>query len=92
MYQRVMRFLRLKYGISLVELGRNAGVSHQYLSDIELGLIQHTRGRESIVKLAFEKTIERRQAELSELQDEYDCNAERLLEQIDIGKDEQNEL
>ena len=71
----VMRRLRIKYGVTIRELARAAGVSHQYISKLELG----SRHDIAVVQRAFERVIEERKMLARVFELDYYSNSERLL-------------
>ena len=76
----VMRSLRILHGISLKELAGAAGVSPQYMSNVELGVIRY-KNLEEQMQAAFETLISERAGRLEELEKSYGENKERLLEE-----------
>ncbi len=84
----VMRCLRLKHSISLRELSAAAGVSHQYMSDIELGKYGRREVCETQMRHAFEKVIEQRSSRNSALSADYAGCRDRLLDYIAEGEHE----
>jgi len=73
-----MRFLRIKYGITLPELANAVNVSHQYISEIELG---HECGNSlELMQKAFEVVISQRNKRFQELSADFSDNRDRLLE------------
>lgn len=77
---RYMRLLRLEYNISLKELAIAAGVSSQYISDIELGKYHPTASVNRLIDKAFENVIHQRIEQLVRLSDVYYRNRLHLLE------------
>jgi len=76
--ETVMRSLRIRYGISLIELANAAHVSMQYISNVELGI---KRGKSlELVQKAFETLIEEKTGRLDKLRKSYFDNKDRLLE------------
>jgi transcriptional regulator with XRE-family HTH domain len=55
-----MRFLRIEYEITLRELANAAGVSVQYVSEIELQESCRTKKAERLMQKAFEAVISKR--------------------------------
>ena len=84
----VMRCLRLKHSISLRELSDAAGVSHQYMSDIELGKYGKREVCETQMRYAFEKVIEQRSRRNTELAADYAGCRDRLLDTAMEGEHE----
>ena len=60
-----LRAIRLKYGISLVELERHSRVSNQYLSALELGNVSRTANNEEVLGCAIDEIIRSRKSSLS---------------------------
>ena len=59
-----LRAIRLKYGISLVELERHSRVSNQYLSALELGNVSRTANNEEVLGCAIDEIIRSRKSSL----------------------------
>ena len=59
-----LRAIRLKYGISLVELERHSHVSNQYLSALELGNVSRTANNEEVLGCAIDEIIRSRKSSL----------------------------
>ena len=72
-----LRAIRLKYGISLLELERHSSLSNQYLSALELGNIKRTERNERLLRCAMEEVIASRE--------QYQG---RLLEAVEADSDE----
>ena len=66
--QKVCRALRLRYGISHLELAQAAGVSRQLISKIELEPSCQTPGHEKLLQAAFAAAAARRRARLEALE------------------------
>ena len=81
---RYMRILRFQYGISTRELAKAAGVSQQYLSNIELGRYncKLTAKHLTMMQNAFEKVIKQRAEQVRELSETYAANRNRLLDLV----------
>jgi hypothetical protein len=79
-YTTIMRTLRHKHGISLVDLARCARVSPQYISGIELGEFPATDNAKRLAKSAFERLIEYRQEQTSRLAEDLAVFSGRLLD------------
>lgn len=62
------RALRLRYGISHLELARAAGVSRQLISKIELEPSRQTPGHEKLLQAAFAAAAAQRRARLEALE------------------------
>ncbi len=84
----IMRCLRLKHGITLRELADAAGVSHQYMSDIELGKNSKRKSCEMFAQNAFEKVIEQRSRQNTEFAADYAGCRDRLLDAAMEGEHE----
>jgi transcriptional regulator with XRE-family HTH domain len=80
----VMRVLRQKHGVSLAELARCARVSPQYISGIELGEYPATDNAKWLAKSAFERLIELRQEQTSQLAEDFAEVRECLLDSVDV--------
>lgn len=74
----VMRFLRIKHGITLQELADAINVSVQYISDVELG---YKSGNSlNMMQKAFESVISQRNKRFQELSADFCNNRDRLLD------------
>lgn len=80
---RIMRLMRLKHGVSLAELSRAVSRSPQYFSSIELGEYPPTDGAKQLVATAFDSVAKARADAVSEFQDDYAENREKLLDFIE---------
>jgi transcriptional regulator with XRE-family HTH domain len=75
-----MRRIRIECGVSLNEMERLTGISHQYYSEIELSEKRKSPGALALAQKAFEAVIaERRDAE-ERLSKVYSENKDLLLE------------
>ena len=74
-----LRAIRLKYGISLLELERHSSLSNQYLSALELGNIKRTE---------MEEVISSRERSLGGLRETLLQYQGRLLETVEADSDE----
>ena len=72
-----LRAIRLKYGISLVELERHSHVSNQYLSALELGNVSRT-----------DEIIRSRKSSLFGLEQMIRQYRGHLLETVEVEKGE----
>ena len=63
-----LRAIRLKYGISLLELERHSSLSNQYLSALELGNAKRTERNERLLCCAMEEVISSRERSLDGLE------------------------
>ncbi|MDR1132273.1 MAG: helix-turn-helix domain-containing protein [Oscillospiraceae bacterium] len=77
---RYMRLLRMKFRITAQELADAAGVSQQYISDIELGRYGRNASCGLLMQKAFEKVIEQRSRQVSELSAAFAVYRDRLLD------------
>lgn len=68
-----LRAIRLKYGISLVELERHSRVSNQYLSALELGNVSRTANNEEVLGCAIDEIIRSRKSSLLGLGESAHC-------------------
>lgn len=59
-----LRAIRLKYGISLIEMERHSRVSNQYLSALELGNVSSTANNEEVLGCAIDEIIRSRKSSL----------------------------
>jgi len=88
----VMRSLRDKYGVSARELADAAGVSQQYISDLELGRYRerydYRKSGEPLVQKAFETVAAARKEQAWQLSEDLANNRHRLLGFVE----ENNEL
>ena len=66
-----LRELRLRHGLSLVALSRAAGLSTQYVSRAELGLIPPTPRLEQQMDRALESVIRAQQEKARLLEEDY---------------------
>lgn len=80
-----LRAIRLKHGISLAELAKAAGVSNQYMSQVELGRAAPTSSLEKKCEQALERIVLQRYQGALAL--EYACRVEkgRLLKEAEEG-------
>ena len=79
-----LRVLRLKHGVTLVEMGRAARVSNQQLSRLEVGVRPRTEQREERVSMAMDALIAARRASLDSLEHDYLAARGRLLEIVEV--------
>ena len=66
----LLRSLRLRYHIRLDELAQAAGVSHQYISDLELEKRRATPGDRRLVERAFDIVVQNRRKQIDRLAEE----------------------
>ena len=83
-----LRAIRLKYGISLLELERHSSLSNQYLSALELGNIKRTERNERLLRYAMEEVIASRERTVDELRRMLLQYQGRLLETVEADSDE----
>jgi transcriptional regulator with XRE-family HTH domain len=76
----VMRRIRTECGVSLKEMEKLTGVSHQYLSEIELSEGRKSAGAETLARKAFEAVIAERTAGAIYLSRLYDENRAHILD------------
>ena len=80
-----LRAIRLKYGISLVELERHSRVSNQYL---ELGNVSRTANNEEVLGCAIDEIIRSRKSSLLGLEQMIRQYRGHLLETVEVEKGE----
>lgn len=78
-----LRELRLRHGLSLVALSRAAGLSTQYVSRAELGLIPPTPRLEQQMDRALESVIRAQQEKARLLEEDYLTCRGRLLRPVE---------
>lgn len=83
-----LRAIRLKYGISLLELARHSSVSNQYISALELGNIRRTKNNEEAISQALARAIRSRRVSLAGLEQIAWQYQGHLLETVEVEKDE----
>lgn len=83
-----LRTIRMKYGISLLELERHSSFSNQYLSALELGNIKRTERNERLLRCAMEEVIASRERTVDELRRMLLQYQGRLLETVEADSDE----
>lgn len=79
----LMRSLRLRYKIRLDELAQAAGVSHQYISDLELEKRPATPGDRRLVERAFEIVVQKRKEQVDRLAEECSAGRSCFLDPIE---------
>ena len=87
----VMRRIRTECGVSLTEMERLTGVSHQYLSEIELFEGKKSAAAEALARKAFEVVISERTANAVRLSKLYDENRARILDFAPLCGEEADE-
>ena len=83
-----LRFLRIKYGISLAELAQKAGISPQQLSRIDLGKRCDFPYQEGRIAQALEELLAEQKAVLIALEQDFSLYKGRLLELVEVEQDE----
>lgn len=83
-----LRALRLKYGISLMELERHSSFSNQYLSKLELGIAKRTPNNESVIGETMTAIIEARKNDVEELEQSFMLHRGHLLDVLEVEADE----
>ena len=78
-----LRYLRLKYGITLSELAREAGISNQHLSRLERCVAAPSSRQEKRVALALWSLIESRQRVLLRLKQDVLISQGQLLQPVE---------
>ncbi len=78
-----LRHLRLKYGITLDELARAAGISDQHISRAELRQTPPTWTLEKKCEGALETLIAQRRAAMLALECDYEAVKGRLLDMME---------
>lgn len=79
-----LRNMRLKYGISLMDLEKCCTFSNQYLSRLELGLANRTSYNEKILDAAIVALIESRREALDDLEQYFVAHRGLLLETLEV--------
>ena len=83
-----LRAIRLKYGISLIEMERHSRVSNQYLSALELGNVSRTANNEEVLSCAIDEIIRARKSSLLGLEQMIRQYRGHLLETVEVEKGE----
>lgn len=83
-----LRAIRLKYGISLIEMERHSRVSNQYLSALELGNVSRTANTEEVLSCAIDEIIRSRKSSLLGLERMIRQYRGHLLETVEVEKGE----
>ncbi len=83
-----LRRLRHRYGMSLTELARAAGLSNQYISWAELGKTAATPTLEARLSCAVEKIIALRRENAAGLEQDYLACRGELLRSVEVESDE----
>ena len=79
-----LRILRLRNNISLKELHRYSGFSHQYISQLDLGVYGSTPHNEKLIDNAFRSIIASRRAALEQLERDYGAYKVNLLQPVEV--------
>ena len=83
-----LRAIRLKYGITLLELEQYSSFSNQYLSALELGNAKRTEKSEQALDRALSDIISSRERTLDGLAQTLRQYRGRLLETMEVETDE----
>lgn len=83
-----LRAMRLKYGISLMELEKYGSFSNQYLSLLELGNANRTHKNETVLAAAIASLIKSRKEALADLERCFEEHRGHLLETLEVESDE----
>ena len=79
-----LRILRLKHGISLMELERHWSFSNQYLSVLELGKAKRTSYNEKVIGAAIAAIIESRKEDIARLEQGFETHRGHLLDTLEV--------
>lgn len=79
-----IRYLRLKYHISLQELAAAAHTTHQLISRIELAQESPAKYHLALLQRGLEEVIKRREAENRRLAEEFSASRLALLEIVEV--------
>lgn len=77
---RNIRMLRLKHGISFVELSRVCGISTQRLSQIELNPHESTQHHKELMRSALQEIAASRKEAAADLEADLAAYGDRLLD------------
>lgn len=83
-----LRVIRLKCGVSLLELERHSSFSNQYLSALELGSSKRTAKSEEALSRAMAEVADARKESLAGLEQTLRRHQGRLLETTEVSGDE----
>ena len=83
-----LRLFRFKHQISLSELHRHSGVSHQHISRLELCRRSRTPKGERVLADAIRSIIISRREALENLEREYEVYRGNLLQPLEVETDE----
>ena len=85
---RLLRLFRFKHQISLSELHRHSGLSHQHISRLELCRRSRTPKGERVLADAIRSIIISRREALENLEREYEVYRGNLLQPLEVETDE----
>lgn len=83
-----LRLFRFKHQISLSELHRHSGLSHQHISRLELCRRSRTPKGERVLADAIRSIIISRREALENLEREYEVYRGNLLQPLEVEMDE----
>ena len=83
-----LRLFRFKHQISLSELHRHSGLSHQHISRLELCRRSRTPKGERVLADAIRSIIISRREALENLEREYEVYRGNLLQTLEVETDE----
>ena len=83
-----LRLFRFKHQISLSELHRHSGLSHQHISRLELCRRSRTPKGERVLADAIRSIIISRREALENLEREYEVYRVNLLQPLEVETDE----
>lgn len=83
-----LRLFRFKHQISLSELHRHSGLSHQHISRLELCRRSRTPKGERVLADAIRSIIISRHEALENLEREYEVYRGNLLQPLEVETDE----
>ena len=83
-----LRLFRFKHQISLSELHRHSGLSHQHISRLELCRRSRTPKGECVLADAIRSIIISRREALENLEREYEVYRGNLLQPLEVETDE----
>ena len=83
-----LRLFRFKHHISLSELHRHSGLSHQHISRLELCRRSRTPKGERVLADAIRSIIISRREALENLEREYEVYRGNLLQPLEVETDE----
>ena len=83
-----LRYIRLKCGITLMELEEHSSFSNQYLSALELGSSKRTAKNEEALSRAMAEVAGARKESLAGLEQTLRRYQGRLLETTEVSGDE----